>query len=357
MILLVCCLLPFMQNFGINCTFENNVGGFLNENKFTPGSDFSGHTCFPNTGAAVYAAANAPVYKDGQPVSGGEFNFTGNIVHWRQGALLGGGSSLQASPFNNNLYWNPVAGATAVRATGFPCSERPTPPFDPATSHGVLDDGQRLSSPQVLVSESKTAYAAFDNIGRFCVGKGSAPGGIAPPLWCSANLTAAGPVPPQHSFEVSMQGDNNLCAVASPQPGQPARVAWCLGKHEPVGGPHCGAACRYYAKLHDNGTFCMYNQSSKVYNSSTPYSGGVVTWCAAEGVATATEVIAPVVAAAVDGCSLSHWQATGHDLSSRIADPLFVDLEARDFRLRPGSPALAMGMRSLDVSTVGPRRS
>ena len=342
-----------LQNFGINCTFSNNVGGFLNENKFDENSDFSGHTCFPNTGAAVYAASNAPVFKNGQPVSGGEFNFTNNIVHWRQGALLGGGSSLQASPFSNNLYWNPVAGVTAVRSSGFPCSERPKPPFDPATAHGVLDDGQTLSSPEVLVSESKATHAAFDGIGRFCVGKGSAPGGTMPPLWCSANLTAPGAVPPHHSFHVSMQGDNNLCAVASPQPGQPARVAWCLGNHEPVAGPHCGVACRYYAKLHDNGTFCMYNQTG--WTPSTP-DGGVKTWCAAEGVDTGTQPTAPVAAAAVGGCSLSHWQATGHDLRSRIADPLFVDLEARDFRLKPGSPALTMGMHSLDVSTVGPRR-
>ena len=239
-------------------------------------------------------------------------------------------------------------GGAASDASSTPCTLALAAacPGNVRTSAGVMRCDACAGSNQARL---RTAGCSAAAVQAWC--------GIAPPLWCSANLTAAGPVPPQHSFEVSMQGDNNLCAVASPQPGQPARVAWCLGKHEPVGGPHCGAACRYYAKLHDNGTFCMYNQSSKVYNSSTPYSGGVVTWCAAEGVATATEVIAPVAAAAVDGCSLSHWQATGHDLSSRIADPLFVDLEARDFRLRPGSPALAMGMRSLDVSTVGPRRS
>ena len=331
-------------------TFKNNVGGFLNENKFTPGSNFAGQTCFPNTAAAVYAASNAPVFKNGQPVSGGEFNFTNNIVHWRQGDLLGGGSSLQASPFANNLYWNPVAGATAVCATGFPCSEKPIPPFDPATAHGVLDDSQTLNSPQVLLSESKTAYAAFDITGRFCIGMGSAPG--TKPLWCSFNLTAPGTAPPHHSFHISMQGDNHLCAGASPQPGQP-KEAWCLGQNEPVGGPHCGSACRYYAKLHDNGTFCMYNQSIAHGAPSKP-DGGVVTWCAPEDGVTTTQSTPHVVAAA-GGCSLSHWQATGHDLSSRIADPMFMDLEARDFRLKPGSPALAMGMHSLDVSTVGPR--
>ena len=34
---------------------------------------------------------------------------------------------------------------------------------------------------------------------------------------------------------------------------------------------------------------------------------------------------------------------------------MFVDVSARDFRLKPGSPALAMGIDSLDTSTVGPR--
>ena len=145
----------FMQNFGVNCTFSNNVGGFLNENIFTPGSDFSEHTCFPNTGAAVFAASAAPVFdNESRPLSGGEFNFSSNIVYWRQGALLGGGGSLQASPFDNNLYWNPVAGETAVRSRGFPCSERPRPPWNPACrvsapagiDCSVLDDDQTLST-------------------------------------------------------------------------------------------------------------------------------------------------------------------------------------------------------------------
>mgnify|MGYP000216814899 CR=1 FL=1 len=51
--------------------------------------------------------------------------------------------------------------------------------------------------------------------------------------------------------------------------------------------------------------------------------------------------------------SLAEWQKKGQDLGSAIADLLFVDPAKRDFRLQPGSPALALGIRSIDVSTMG----
>ncbi len=43
------------------------------------------------------------------------------------------------------------------------------------------------------------------------------------------------------------------------------------------------------------------------------------------------------------GRSLADWQASGQDVHSIIADPLFVAPDCYDFRLQPGSPALAMG--------------
>jgi hypothetical protein len=50
------------------------------------------------------------------------------------------------------------------------------------------------------------------------------------------------------------------------------------------------------------------------------------------------------------------WQALGQDKTSQIADPLFVDPEKGDFRLRPGSPAAQIGFEPWDLSAVGPRR-
>ena len=51
--------------------------------------------------------------------------------------------------------------------------------------------------------------------------------------------------------------------------------------------------------------------------------------------------------------TFADWQKKGQDLDSIIADPLFVDPAQRDFRLKPGSPALALGIKSIDVSAMG----
>jgi parallel beta-helix repeat protein len=49
------------------------------------------------------------------------------------------------------------------------------------------------------------------------------------------------------------------------------------------------------------------------------------------------------------------WRAAGQDLNSRIVDPMFVDPEKGDFRLKEGSPAGAIGVVPLAPASVGPR--
>ncbi|MFC2087644.1 right-handed parallel beta-helix repeat-containing protein [Bacteroidota bacterium] len=53
--------------------------------------------------------------------------------------------------------------------------------------------------------------------------------------------------------------------------------------------------------------------------------------------------------------NFADWQKLGYDENSIIADPLFVNPENDDYRLRPESPAFELGIRQIDMSTVGPQ--
>ena len=51
--------------------------------------------------------------------------------------------------------------------------------------------------------------------------------------------------------------------------------------------------------------------------------------------------------------TFEEWQALGLDPHSRMADPQFVNPNAYDFRVRPGSPAWQLGFAQIDTSQVG----
>lgn len=56
------------------------------------------------------------------------------------------------------------------------------------------------------------------------------------------------------------------------------------------------------------------------------------------------------------GKTFQEWQAMGLAAGSVVGDPLFRNPMDGDFRLRPGSPAFALGFKEFDLSAVGPRR-
>ncbi|MCP4453195.1 MAG: right-handed parallel beta-helix repeat-containing protein [Planctomycetes bacterium] len=53
------------------------------------------------------------------------------------------------------------------------------------------------------------------------------------------------------------------------------------------------------------------------------------------------------------GQTWQQWQAAGKDEGSLIADPLFVDVDNRNFALRAGSPATQIGFKPFDIGKAG----
>jgi hypothetical protein len=56
-----------------------------------------------------------------------------------------------------------------------------------------------------------------------------------------------------------------------------------------------------------------------------------------------------------NGLTYEQWKKTKKDVHSLYADPLFVDPEKYDFRLKSDSPAFGLGFKPIDLSNVGPR--
>lgn len=57
------------------------------------------------------------------------------------------------------------------------------------------------------------------------------------------------------------------------------------------------------------------------------------------------------------GVPPEEWHRRGHDQHSIIADPLFMDPDKDDFRLKPASPAFKVGFKPFDVSAAGVRKA
>jgi parallel beta-helix repeat protein len=52
----------------------------------------------------------------------------------------------------------------------------------------------------------------------------------------------------------------------------------------------------------------------------------------------------------------AEWKLRGYEADSIIADPLFVDPEHDNYRLKPDSPAFKLGFVPIDLDSIGPRK-
>ena len=58
----------------------------------------------------------------------------------------------------------------------------------------------------------------------------------------------------------------------------------------------------------------------------------------------------------LDGLDWERWRACGKEVGGAYADPRFEDAAANDFRLKPDSPAFALGFEAWDYSSAGLKR-
>ncbi len=51
--------------------------------------------------------------------------------------------------------------------------------------------------------------------------------------------------------------------------------------------------------------------------------------------------------------TLAEWRQMGFDQHSVYADPMFVDPENKDYRVKPESPALKLGFKNFEMGKWG----
>jgi hypothetical protein len=124
-------------------------------------------------------------------------------------------------------------------------------------------------------------------------------------------------------------------------------------------------AGRYYAQVGDDCSFCTYGGPGVAPPSrgSHPPTDQAV-WCGFKGPCldvlreASSRASSALLAEGAESvafptdCTLKQWQNLGMDLDSVVADPM---IDTQTWQLKPGSPALKLGFKQLNLSTVGPR--
>ncbi len=91
---------------------------------------------------------------------------------------------------------------------------------------------------------------------------------------------------------------------------------------------------------------------SPFYSDTSAWPSNQQTWFTA-----ITNVDNNLMWSPAQSAALSTWlsgiQTNGPIRNSRVADPMFINLTAKDFRFAPGSPALTMGITPVDVRDAG----
>jgi hypothetical protein len=155
----------------------------------------------------------------------------------------------------------------------------------------------------------------------------------------------------------------NFCIFTPSSSTTKERILQCTDNVTHPGG-------RYFAQLGDDCSFCTYGGPG-----AAPPKRGVhppveqAIWCGFKGpcpvvAALATNTTNPPTLEATTSntfptdCTLKQWQKLGMDLDSLVADPKISHPGAGGgWQLDADSPALKLGFKQLDLSTVGPRSS
>ena len=64
----------------------------------------------------------------------------------------------------------------------------------------------------------------------------------------------------------------------------------------------------------------------------------------------------PIITGFKGNLTLAEWRRLGFDRHSQIGDPMFIDPEHGDYRVHPGSPALALGFNNFPMDQFGVRK-